>query len=135
MKLTENFTLEELLASQVALKEGIDNSANEQQVSNLKTLAEKVLQPIRDLYGKPMIIDSGFRCPALNKAVGGVNTSQHLYGEAADIAVKGNIYDLVMLIKNPENKFVYDQLIYYPRRNFLHISYREGRNRMQYLVK
>lgn len=87
MKLTENFTLEELTASSTAKARNIDNTPDELQTANLKKLAETILQPVRDRYGKPMVITGGYRCPELNKAVKGVATSQHLKGEAADINV------------------------------------------------
>ena len=85
MKLTTNFTLEELYASPTAQRRHIDNTPTTVVQQNLKMLAEKVLQPIRDTYGYPIIVNSGYRCAELNKAVGGVRNSQHLTGCAADI--------------------------------------------------
>ena len=87
MKLSDNFTLEELTESATAKRLGIDNKPSEQIRLNLKALCEKVLQPLRNKFRNPIRISSGYRCQALNKAVGGVSTSQHLKGEAADINI------------------------------------------------
>lgn len=85
MKLTNNFTLEELYASTTAARRGIDNTPSPIVQQNLRMLAERVLQPIRDEYKHPIIVTSGYRCAKLNAAVGGAKTSQHLTGCAADI--------------------------------------------------
>lgn len=85
MKLTKNFTLEELVFSVTANNHGIDNTPNAEAKAALKRLAVEVLQPIRNAWGQPIVISSGYRCTKLNKAVGGVANSQHLYGQAADI--------------------------------------------------
>lgn len=85
MDLTQNFTLEELIKSDTANKYKIDNSPDEKIIKNLKLLCENILQPIRDRYAKPITVTSGYRCDKLNKKVGGVKTSQHLNGEAADL--------------------------------------------------
>ena len=71
MKLTDNFTLEELIKSSTATKLNIDNNPTEEITSNLLELSTKILQPIRNVYGKPIVISSGYRCTKLNKAVGG----------------------------------------------------------------
>lgn len=85
MKLTNNFTLEELYHSATADRKGIDNFPSPVVQQNLRMLAEKILQPIRDEYRHPIIVTSGYRCAKLNTAVGGAKTSQHLTGCAADI--------------------------------------------------
>lgn len=84
-KITDNFTLEELVNSSTATKFNIDNTPDEKIKKNLKRLCEEVLQPIRDEYGYPIIVTSGYRCKELNDKVKGSKTSQHLKGEAADI--------------------------------------------------
>lgn len=84
-KLSENFTLEEMLVSSTAKKYGIDNTPNATAKANMTILCNKLLQPIRNKYGKSIIITSGYRCPALNSHVGGSKTSQHVLGQAADI--------------------------------------------------
>jgi len=85
MKLSKNFTLEELIFSTSANNHGIDNTPNAEQRAYLKRLCVEVLQPIRDAWGAPVKVTSGYRCPWLNKLVGGVTGSQHVYGQAADI--------------------------------------------------
>ena len=88
MKLSENFTLEELIRSNTAERMGIDNvPKDEKVVENLRSLCLEVLQPLRDYVGAPVHINSGYRCPELNVAVGGVKNSQHCRGEAADIRI------------------------------------------------
>lgn len=105
MQLTKNFTLEELTRSSIALMRGISNQPDSIQIGNLKKLCESLLQPIRDRLGLPIIITSGFRSPVLNKAVGGVANSRHLYGEAADIICRDNrrLWNLIReMISNGE---------------------------------
>lgn len=85
MKLSKNFTLEELIFSTSALNHGVNNTPNAEQKACLKRLCVEVLQPIRDAWGAPVKVTSGYRCPWLNKLVGGVTGSQHVYGQAADI--------------------------------------------------
>lgn len=92
MKLTNNFTLQELTKSETALRQGIDNTPTVEVVENLKVLAEKVLQPVRDHFGRGVKVNSGFRCLAVNAAVGGVQgakPSDHTRGMAADIEIPG----------------------------------------------
>ena len=88
MKLTKHFTLEEFTRSSTAKARGIDNTVPLQFIPSLRNLCEKVLEPLRERVKEPVIISSGYRCPALNKAVGGKNTSQHMKGEACDIYVE-----------------------------------------------
>lgn len=85
MKLSKNFTLEELVFSITASNHGIDNTPNAEARKCLKRLAVEVLQPIREAWGQPIVVSSGYRCPRLNAAVGGVKNSQHVLGQAADI--------------------------------------------------
>lgn len=84
-KLSENFTLEEMLVSSTARKYGIDNTPDAVSKANMTLLCSKLLQPIRNGYGKSIIVSSGYRCPALNTKIGGSKTSQHMRGQAADI--------------------------------------------------
>ena len=91
---------------------------------NLQALVDHVLDPARERLGMPITVNSGYRCPAHNKAVGGVKNSQHLKGEAADITCADN-KRLAEIIEQLGN---FDQLIVYP--TFLHVSYkRQGVNR------
>ena len=114
--------------SDVANAMGIDNRIPSEEIrNNLNALADNVLQPLRDEWGKAMPVNSGYRCPALNKAVGGVYNSQHMKGEAADIRTSLP-YDLASLAVNLELPF--DQLGV--SNNFIHISHkRGGGNRQQ----
>ena len=83
--LTPHFRLSEFSRSATADSHGIDNSVPKELIPSLKNLCEQVLEPLREHFGIPVVISSGYRCPQLNKAVGGVPNSQHLKGEAADI--------------------------------------------------
>lgn len=100
MNITKNFTMEEMLSSYSAKKRGIDNTPIEDHKNNLIKLVTEVLQPIRDAFGEPILVSSGYRCPALNKAVGGVANSDHRYGCAADIKTKSD--------KPADNKRLFD---------------------------
>ena len=89
MKLSNNFSLKEMTKSQTALRRGIDNEPGEEEQANLQQLCEQVLQKVRDHFGKPVIINSGYRSPELNSAIGGSKTSDHCKGMAADIEISG----------------------------------------------
>lgn len=127
-KFSHNFTYEEMVNSPTALRLKIDNTPNKQQKESLKKLATDILQKIRDKYGKPLIVTSGFRCEKLNKAVGGVRTSQHCKGEAADIrTVSDSIKDnkeLFEFIKQMIDKgeIKVGQLIDEYNYNWVHVS-------------
>lgn len=81
------FTIKELCKSTTAIQRKIDNTPNSEIVNNLTLLVDNILDPLREKYGKPITVNSGYRCPALNKAVNGSKTSQHVKGLAADITV------------------------------------------------
>ena len=88
MRLSKNFTLRELIRSNTAERMGIDNVPKDEEViENLRNLCLEVLQPLRDYVGAPVHINSGYRSPELNRAVGGVKNSQHCRGEACDIRI------------------------------------------------
>ena len=89
MNLTKNFSLAEMVKSETALRHDMDNTPGEAEIENLKRLAEKVLQPVRDHYGKGVKVNSGFRHPEVNAKVGGSKTSDHCKGQAADIEIPG----------------------------------------------
>lgn len=129
MKLSENFELKEFTASDTATRKGIVNNPGVSEVKAIENLVVKLLQPLRKAYGKRMVINSGYRCPELNKAVGGVPTSQHVKGEAADVACEHPAY-LVECLKKSGLDF--DQCIQYS--SFVHLSLKvTGQNRKQYL--
>ena len=89
MKLTKNFSLQEMTKSQTALRKGIDNTPTPDKIEPLTLLCEKVLQPVRDHFDRPVIITSGYRSPELCVAIGSKVTSQHTKGQAADFEVPG----------------------------------------------
>lgn len=99
-KLSKNFTLSELIASDTAKVYKIDNTPGDRELENLKNLCTKVLQPIRDKWGKPIKVNSGYRSPRLNRMVNGSSTSDHLVGAAADIKVTSGtnrqLFDLIL---------------------------------------
>lgn len=133
-KITENFTMEEFTRSETAEKLGIHNEPDSRARLAIVNLCTKLLQPLRDIYGKPMRINSGYRCPELNKAVGGVPTSMHQKGMASDLSIDGKAGDLLDLIE--ENHLPFDQAILYRKRNFLHVSLKlEGEQREQIIIK
>lgn len=88
-QLTPNFTLSELTVSQTAARRGLNNTPGPVQTSNLKLLCVNALQPLRDKLGRPVIVTSGYRSPAVNTAIGGARNSAHMSGLAADIHVPG----------------------------------------------
>ena len=97
---------------------------------NIESLVDNVLDPVREQYGKPIYVTSGYRCPAHNKAVGGVTNSQHMRGEAADIHCDDNAALVRIIVAQGR----FDQLILYP--TFLHVSYKRiGTNRHSVLKK
>ena len=88
-QLTANFSLHELTKSETALRLDMDNTPGEKEIANLKVLAEQILQPVREHYGKGVKVNSGFRHPEVNAKVGGSKTSDHCQGQAADIEIPG----------------------------------------------
>lgn len=132
MNLTKNFTLEELTRSETAKARGINNTPSPQVIANLQTLCSSVLQPLRDAWGKPLTVTSGYRCTALNRAVGSKDTSQHRLGQAADIkcATKSKadnkaLFDLACKMVK-DGKMVVGQLIDEYGYSWLHISTQGG---------
>lgn len=136
MNLSNNFTLEEMVRSTTAEAKGIKNIPSQDEIENLKELCQNVLQPIRDKYGKAIYINSGYRCPSLNRAVGGVNNSQHLCqrGAAADIRSEDNkeLWDLIVDMHN-KGELEFDQLIDESHLSWIHISFHLNNNRKQIL--
>jgi putative chitinase len=139
MQLSEHFKLNEFTKSETAIRKRIDNTPGPAHASNLQKVCEKILEPVRRHYGKPVRINSGYRGPALNAAVGGSSKSQHCNGEAVDFEIDG--------LANPElAKWVsencdFDQIIleFYdpkegPNSGWVHASYSEGKNRKQILT-
>lgn len=128
--LSKNFDWKEFEKSDTASRLHIVNIINDWEVrDNIKALVEDVLQPLRDKWGGPLFINSGYRSKELNEAVGGVETSQHRKGQAADVGVT-DPYALAKLAKRM--RLPYDQMIIYP--SFVHFSHKaDGENRGQIL--
>jgi len=137
MKLTENFSINELTKSQTAERKGIDNTPSAEHQENLKRLCESILQPVRDHFSKVVTISSGYRSPELCIAIGSKITSQHAKGQAADFEIFG--VSNKALADYIDSELHYDQLIleYWnesdPNSGWVHCSFSEGNNRKQYL--
>jgi hypothetical protein len=89
MNLSQNFTLQELVKSHEATRKGLANTPTQEVIGNLQDLSNLVLQPIRDHFDKSVTVNSGYRSPEVNAAVGGSKTSDHCKGQAADIEIAG----------------------------------------------
>ena len=134
-RISKNFTLEEFTTSATAKAKGIVNIPDNQQVANLCALVNNVLQPLRDAMGHEIKIGSGFRCAALNKAVGGVFNSQHLTGQAADLCIDGDKIKGKRWFDWIKAHVEFDQLIWEHNAKgnyWVHVSFRmDGKNRKQ----
>ncbi len=137
------FTLEELIFSQTAVRKGISNIPDATQAANLQALVKHVLDPLRAHLGRPIVVSSGFRSPRLNAAIGGVSTSQHCFGQAADIVVPGMaVADVVQAAR--DLRLPFDQLIdefgswthisYGPRHRRQVLSARQSAGKTHYMV-
>ena len=135
MKISKNFTLEELTASATAKAKGIRNEPGQTDIVNLCGLVHNVLQPLRKWWGKEVKIGSGYRSLALNRAVGGVSNSQHMKGEAADLCIDGDIQKGKSWFQYIKQHCEFDQLIWEHNAKgtyWVHVSYRcDGNNRKQ----
>lgn len=129
------FTMQELTASATARRKGIDNTPDAQAKANLTALVSNVLDPLREKWGAPIVVTSGFRSVKLNRAVGGAARSQHCKGQAADIRsvsdTKKDNKRLFELIK--ASNLPFDQLIDEYDYDWVHISFRTGANRREIL--
>lgn len=126
------FTIAELCKSDTAVRKNIDNSPTSEIINNLKQLVRYVLDPLREKYGKPIRVNGAYRCPELNKAVGGSKTSQHMTGQAADITVGSpdnnkKLFNLIIEMNLP-----FDQLIDEKNFRWIHVSY-SNKHRKQIL--
>ena len=132
-RISKNFTLEELTASQTAKQLGIVNAVGQEEVANLCALVHHVLQPLRDAMQEPIKIGSGYRCPRLNRAVGGVSNSQHMKGQAADLCIDGDLWKGRRWYDWIKSHCEFDQLIWEHNKKgsyWVHVSYRaDGNNR------
>ena len=127
MKISKNFTLQEFLVTNT----GLNNQLTSEALANIEYLVQKLLQPLRDAYGKPIKITSGYRSVEVNKAVGGSTTSQHTKGQAVDIVADDNkaLFDLI------RSRFEFDQLIWEygtdKQPAWVHVSIKKAGNRKQ----
>lgn len=128
------FTIKELISSSTATQHNINNTPTKEIEENLKALVDNILDPLREAYGKPIIVTSGYRCEELNTLLRGSKTSQHRFGQAADIKTSLNtptenkkLFDLVQKLNLP-----FDQLIDEYNFNWVHVSY-SPKNRKQVL--
>ena len=136
----KNFKLSEFFDSIAADRNGIKNEPSIDERAtverNINLLVDNVLDPIRDRFCTPIIITSGYRCPKVNKLVGGVNNSQHMSGCAADFHVRG--FDPLMMYEvfsDIYNTMEFDQLIFYRSKNIIHVSYVKNGNRNEAFLK
>ena len=126
------FTFDELSRSETAKRQGIDNTPSSAAKSNIAALVDNILDPLREAWGKPIYVNSGYRCPALNKAVGGASSSQHLTGQAADITTGNKVDNAKLFQLAIDLKLPFDQIINEQNFSWLHISY-SPRHRRQIL--
>ena len=136
----KNFKLSEFFDSIAADRNGIKNEPSIDERAtierNINLLVDNVLDPIRDKFCAPVIITSGYRCPQVNKLVGGANNSQHMSGYAADFHIKGFTYLMMrQVFLNIYDTMDFDHLIYYRSKNIIHVSYVENSNRHEAFLK
>ena len=124
------FSLYELTRSDTAKRMGYDNTPTEQITRNLQDLVTNVLDPLRLAWGRPIKVTSGYRCPKLNKKVGGAASSQHMYGQAADITTMSDHPDdnmellkLLIELKLPFDKLISEYVDEKGRPNWIHVSF------------
>ena len=135
---SKNFDYKEFERTDVLGMQVRNTTTSTEVRDSIKALVDKVIQPLRDAWGEPLAINSGYRCPEVNKAVGGVPTSQHTKGEAADVCPFGrNGHGDIEVVRQLAQKAVeldlpFDQMILYP--SFVHFSHRlKGEQRRQIL--
>jgi hypothetical protein len=147
MQLSKNLALAEVTRSETAKRKGISNMPTPEHIENFKKLAEKVFQPIRDHFGVPIHISSGYRSAALNKAIGGagktvngvyIPSSQHCTGEAIDIDMDGTAIKNAEIFNYIKDNLEFDQLIWEfgtdSNPDWVHVSYEStGKQRKQIL--
>jgi len=138
MQLSKNLSLAEVTRSETAKRRGVSNMPTEAHIANFKLLAEKVFQPIRDHFGGPIHISSGYRSAALNKAIGGAASSQHCTGEAIDIDMDGTAITNAEIFNYIKDNLEFDQLIWEfgtdTNPDWVHVSYEStGKQRKQIL--
>lgn len=135
MNISKHFTLKEMIMSTTAIRLGIDNSPSFEAVTNLMALAENVLEPLREYIGEPIRISSGYRNTELNRKIGGSKSSQHCFGEAADLICNGKNSEMFSYILHHLD---FDQLIWEfgddKEPEWVHVSYKRKGNRRSVLI-
>ena len=139
MKLSNNLSLAEMTKSSTAQRRGIDNMPTPEHMENMKVLAAKIFQPIREHFNRPILISSGYRSKALNDAIGGSQTSQHSIGEAIDIDMDGTTLSNTDVFNYIKDNLEFDQLIWEfgndEKPDWVHVSYKaNGKQRKSILV-
>lgn len=134
------FSYSEFFKSDTAEKYQVNNIPEDAQLSqvlgNIKALVSNVLDPLRAMIGRPIIITSGYRSRQVNELVGGSKTSQHLSGRAADIHVQDYTpQQMEMVYRTIQMYYDFDQLIFYPSKNIIHVSWNGDKNRQESWVK
>lgn len=129
------FTIKELCDSDTAKRRGIKNIPTPEIERNLAALVDNVLDPLREAWGRPIIVNSGYRCDALNKAVGGVATSQHRLGQAADLDVgtrtaNMKLFNLIIKLKLPFDQLLFERGDWAVGPDWVHVSF-SPRNRRE----
>lgn len=138
MQLSKNLTLAEVIKSDTAKRKGLSNMPTPEHIENFKELAENIFQKIRDHFGAPINISSGYRSAELNKAIGGSLTSQHCKGEAIDIDMDGTSITNAQIFNYIKDNLNFDQLIWEfgtdKNPDWVHVSYNtKGKQRKQIL--
>lgn len=129
------FTIKELCDSDTAKRRGIKNTPTPEIERNLAALVDNVLDPLREAWGRPIIVNSGYRCDVLNKAVGGVPTSQHRLGQAADLDVgtradNMRLFNLIIKLKLPFDQLLFERGDWAVGPDWVHVSF-SPRNRRE----
>lgn len=128
------FSFQEFEHSETATRYAIDNNVPDKLKGNVAALVDMVLDPLREAWGKPITVTSGYRCEELNRRVGGVKTSQHMTGEAVDITTGNRVENRRLFQLIQELKLPFDQLIDEKNFSWVHVSHRaNGRNRGEVL--
>jgi hypothetical protein len=139
MQLSNNLSLAEVTRSETAKRKGISNMPTAEHIENFKKLASNIFQPIREHFGKPILISSGYRSAELNKAIGGSLSSQHCSGEAIDIDMDGTDITNAQIFYYIKDNLNFDQIIWEFGTNtnpdWVHVSFAANRSqRKQILV-
>lgn len=134
--LTPHFKLSEFIKSSTATARKIDNTPSQEVISNLQALCQNVLEPLREYFNCPIIIGSGYRSPALNKAVGGVKNSQHMTGQAADIHIPdeatGKRWFVWLMDNVPFHQLIWEKSTPSSTHHWIHVAFkRTGINKQQ----